>query len=74
MISVNKDGGVVDKEIQLARATGVWTYIDPRFYQFRGAYGEAWLGPVNDCLGWGSSPYMDWYNEQFYFHNRARLQ
>lgn len=45
---------------------------DPCFWQFRGLWGECWLGPVT--APWGSSPYMDWYYEKFYYHLTARSQ
>lgn len=62
MIVVNTEG----EDIYKIKA------VDKRFWHFRGAFGECWLGPVT--APWGSSPYMDWYNEVFYIHARARAQ
>lgn len=75
-VEVNQDSGwkywMWNSVIMKRPAATALLPDDSRFWRFRGAYGECWLGPVNDRLGWGSSPYMDWYNEQFYIHASAR--
>jgi len=71
-IQVNQDGGWSLRWPNKPAAVVVVDKPDPRFWQFKGLWGECWLGPI--LAPWGSSPYLDWYSEMFYVNLTARSQ